>query len=63
MLEPHSSLRELGRVSEPALLILVSLADGPKHGYAMLEDIDVLAGVRLGPGTRTAPWLGSSASA
>jgi DNA-binding PadR family transcriptional regulator len=33
------------------LLILVSLADGPKHGYAMLDDIDALAGVRLGPGT------------
>jgi DNA-binding PadR family transcriptional regulator len=51
MLESQSSLRQLGRFSEPALLILVSLADGPKHGYAMLEDIEVLAGVRLGPGT------------
>lgn len=51
MLEPHSSLRQLGRFSEPGLLILVSLADAPKHGYAMLEDIQQLAGVRLGPGT------------
>jgi DNA-binding PadR family transcriptional regulator len=51
MLEPNSSLRQLGRFSEPGLLILVSLADGPKHGYAILEDIDQLAGVRLGPGT------------
>ena len=51
MLEPRSSLRQLGRFSEPGLLILVSLADGPKHGYAMLEDIQLLAGVRLGPGT------------
>jgi hypothetical protein len=25
---------------EPALLILISLADGPKHGYAMTTDID-----------------------
>jgi len=44
-------LGDLGRFSEPALLILVSLADGPKHGYAMLEDIEALCGVRLGPGT------------
>jgi DNA-binding PadR family transcriptional regulator len=49
--EDETSLRDLGRFSEPALLILVSLADGPKHGYAMLEDIHALAGVRLGPGT------------
>ncbi len=36
---------------DPTLLILASLADGPKHGYAMVVDIDGLAGVRLGPGT------------
>lgn len=45
------SLDDLGRFSEPALLILVSLADGPKHGYAMTSDIEVLSGKRLGPGT------------
>ena len=28
----------LGRFSDPALFILVSLADGQKHGYAMMED-------------------------
>jgi DNA-binding PadR family transcriptional regulator len=33
------------------LLILASLAGGPKHGYAMMEDIEAMAGVRLGPGT------------
>ena len=44
-------LDDFGRFSEPALLILVSLADGPKHGYAMTEDIAEVAGVRLGPGT------------
>ena len=33
------------------MLILISLADGPKHGYAMIEDILSVAGVRLGPGT------------
>jgi DNA-binding PadR family transcriptional regulator len=47
----NSALSDFGRFSEPALLILISLAEGPKHGYAMIEDIRSLAGVRLGPGT------------
>ena len=38
-------------MTDPALLILASLADGDKHGYAMMEDIQRFAGVRLGPGT------------
>jgi DNA-binding PadR family transcriptional regulator len=38
-------------MSDPTLLVLASLADGDKHGYAMMEDIDRFAGVRLGPGT------------
>jgi DNA-binding PadR family transcriptional regulator len=42
---------DLGRFTEPALHILVSLADGPKHGYAMMEDIKVLSGSAIGPGT------------
>ncbi len=33
------------------VLILASLASGPKHGYALLKDIASFAGVRLGPGT------------
>lgn len=41
----------LGRFSEPALMILVSLAEGPKHGYAMTTDIAHVSGKRLGPGT------------
>lgn len=36
---------------DPAVLILVSLANGPKHGHAMLLDIEAFAGRRLGPGT------------
>src|SRR2546421_658675 len=35
---------------DAALLILTSLAGGPKHGYAMIEDIATMSGVRLGPG-------------
>jgi DNA-binding PadR family transcriptional regulator len=42
---------ESGRFSDPAVLILTSLADGEKHGYAMMADIEATAGVRLGPGT------------
>jgi len=36
---------------EPVLLILASLAEGDKHGYAIMDDIQAFAGVRLGPGT------------
>jgi DNA-binding PadR family transcriptional regulator len=38
-------------MSDPTLLVLSSLAEGDKHGYAMMEDIERFAGVRLGPGT------------
>ena len=44
-------LDEFGRFAEPALLILISLADGAKHGYAVTEDIAAFADVRFGPGT------------
>ncbi|HEV7128469.1 MAG TPA: PadR family transcriptional regulator [Ktedonobacterales bacterium] len=44
-------LADLGRFSDPSLLILASLAGGDRHGYAMIEDIEQMAGVRLGPGT------------
>ena len=47
----NDALDDFGRFSEPALLILISLADGPKHGYSMTEDIESIADVRLGPGT------------
>jgi DNA-binding PadR family transcriptional regulator len=44
-------LTDLGRFADPSLLILASLAGGAKHGYAMMEDIEAMAGVHLGPGT------------
>jgi len=37
--------------SDPALLILGSLASGPKHGYAIVQDTEETVGVTLGPGT------------
>jgi DNA-binding PadR family transcriptional regulator len=49
--KPSDDLIDLGRFSEPALLILISLADGPKHGYAMTQDIERISGETLGPGT------------
>ena len=37
--------------NDPPLLILTSLASGPKHGHALLLDIESFSGARLGPGT------------
>jgi DNA-binding PadR family transcriptional regulator len=39
------------RENDPPMLILTSLASGPKHGYALMQDIEGFAGVRLGPGS------------
>jgi DNA-binding PadR family transcriptional regulator len=38
-------------MSDPTLLVLASLTNGEKHGYAIMEDIQNFARVRLGPGT------------
>jgi len=40
-----------GHFSDPPLFVLASLASGPKHGHAMIEDIASFCGIRLGPGT------------
>jgi DNA-binding PadR family transcriptional regulator len=37
--------------NDPGLLLMISLAAGPKHGHAMLLDVSRFSGVRLGPGT------------
>jgi DNA-binding PadR family transcriptional regulator len=42
---------EIGRLSDPGLLILASLAGGEKHGYGILEDITSFSSVRFEPGT------------
>ena len=44
-------LAGFGRYAGPATLILSSLADGAKHGYALTKDVESFAGVRLPPGT------------
>ena len=52
VVEPESEgTRGMGHYSDPPLLVLASLANGPKHGHAMIEDIERLCGTRLGPGT------------
>src|SRR5450432_793412 len=42
---------KMGHYSDPPMLVLASLASGPKHGHAMIEDIASMCGTRLGPGT------------
>jgi DNA-binding PadR family transcriptional regulator len=42
---------ELGRFAEPSLYILVSLSGGPKHGYAIMTDVEGISGSPMGPGT------------
>lgn len=42
---------EQQNTNDPQLLLMISLADGPKHGHAMLLDVERFASVRLGPGT------------
>jgi DNA-binding PadR family transcriptional regulator len=46
-----SGLNDLGRFAEPALLILVALADGAKHGYAIMTEVERIGGTSMGPGT------------
>ena len=43
--DTDKQLDDFGRFTEPALLILISLADGPKHGYAMIDDIAAVADI------------------
>jgi DNA-binding PadR family transcriptional regulator len=45
------STQDVVSYSDPPLLVLASVANGPKHGHAMIEDIIQLSGTRLGPGT------------
>jgi DNA-binding PadR family transcriptional regulator len=51
MTKRAEGLNDLGRYAGPATLILSSLADGTKHGYALTKDIEAFAAVRLAPGT------------
>ena len=45
-----NQMPELGRFAEPSLYILVSLSEGPKHGYAIMTDVERISAAPLGPG-------------
>ena len=49
----HVASRDVEPVTEPVLLILLSLADAPRHGYGLLKDIEQMSSgrVRLSTGT------------
>jgi len=50
-MDVHGKFDDLGRFADPSLLILTSLADVPKHGYAIMTDIAAFSGVSMEPGT------------
>ena len=43
--------KRLGRTQDATILVLTSLSGGPKHGYAVIKDIEAMSGVAFGPGT------------
>jgi DNA-binding PadR family transcriptional regulator len=48
---PRQPLGEFGRFAEPALYILVALSEGPKHGYAIMTEVEESTGSPMRPGT------------
>lgn len=42
---------ELSPFAAPALTVLAALADGPMHGYAIMQEAEHLTGQPMGPGT------------
>lgn len=49
--DDKKSVSSTDRFSEPTLFILISLAEGNKHGYAIMEDIENSYDIKIGPGT------------
>src|SRR5580658_5595051 len=47
----HGDFDGPGWFAEPWLLVLTSLSDGPKHGYAIMADVAAFSGVAMEPGT------------
>jgi len=50
-MQPDAS--ETKPLTEPVLLILLSLANKPRHGYALMKDIETLSGGRVRTSTGT----------
>ena len=51
MANRSDAAEELSPFAAPALLVLTTLADGPKHGYAIMQEAQRMTGRELGPGT------------
>jgi DNA-binding PadR family transcriptional regulator len=49
--EVSMGLSDMGRFSEPALQVLVSVARQPRHGWAIADDIEARTGRRPQPAT------------
>jgi DNA-binding PadR family transcriptional regulator len=47
----HNVRDNMDRWADPPLLVLASLADEPKHGYAITQDVAETMGIRLSAGT------------
>jgi DNA-binding PadR family transcriptional regulator len=47
----HGKFDGFGRFADPSVLILTSLSDGPKHGYAIMADVAAFSGAGMEPGT------------
>jgi len=45
------TLERIRGSSDRSVLVLTSLAGGPKHGYALIKDIEGFASIKPGPGT------------
>lgn len=42
---------DIANLVEPTFLILVALADEPKHGYAIMQDVEAITGWPMRAGT------------
>jgi len=49
----HISKRHVESLTEPVFLILVSLAEEARHGYAILKDVETLSNQRIHMSTGT----------
>jgi DNA-binding PadR family transcriptional regulator len=49
----HVSKRHIESLTEPVFLILVSLAEEARHGYAILKDVETLSNRRIRMSTGT----------
>ena len=47
----NGGLESFGRYADPALVVMTSLSAGPRHGYAIIQDVVDMGGPRLRPGT------------